>query len=155
LQPTDLRKVVKDVVVSFQPDAARRGVNLKSEVPDTPVEVVADRRDLNLMISNLVDNALKYTPQDGEVTVFASLEERTAILEVRDTGIGIEPRDHDRIFERFYRVDKARSREMGGTGLGLSIVRNIAVSLGGRVSVESLPGRGSTFRVELPTGEEG
>ena len=89
-------------------------------------------------------------PEGGEIEVSLREEDEGAILEVADTGIGIEPRDQGRIFERFYRADKHRSTEAGGTGLGLSIVKNIVAAHGGEVSVESVPGRGSTFRVRIP-----
>ncbi|HOJ14788.1 MAG TPA: ATP-binding protein, partial [Deltaproteobacteria bacterium] len=101
------------------------------------------------ILINLVDNAVKYTER-GSITVRASKQGRTTTIEVTDTGIGI-PREHQRrIFERFYVVDKSRSRSTGGTGLGLSIARNAATILGGAIEVESMPGSGTTFRVTLP-----
>jgi two-component system, OmpR family, phosphate regulon sensor histidine kinase PhoR len=135
----------------------------------------ADREGVREILDNLVDNAIKYTPEGGAVTISWRSEERGArseergvspepqaasppspaaciVLSVTDTGIGIKPADQERVFERFYRVDKARSRELGGTGLGLSIVKHLAQSFGGRVGVESTPGQGSTFTVELPVG---
>ena len=131
--------------------------------------VRADREGLREILDNLVDNAIKYTPEGGSVSIdwrCGSGEERgarseepasgfqhpTVQIAVRDTGIGIKPIDRERIFERFYRVDKARSRELGGTGLGLSIVKHLAQSFGGKVGVESEVGHGSTFTVELPVG---
>jgi two-component system phosphate regulon sensor histidine kinase PhoR len=98
----------------------------------------------------LVDNAIKYTPSGGRVTVQATQSEKFVVLEVVDTGVGIPQQHLERIFERFYRVDKARSSELGSTGLGLSIVKHLAQAFGGNVDVASQPGRGSTFRVELP-----
>lgn len=106
--------------------------------------------DLSLLVHNLIDNAVRYTPPGGEVRVSLRRGERSAILEVADTGVGIPSRDLDRVFERFYRVDPGRSRETGGTGLGLSIVRHVAESHGGNASVTSVLGAGSTFRVEIP-----
>ena len=97
-----------------------------------------------------IRNALKYTPHDGQVWLRLYEEGGHAVLEVEDTGIGIERPHQDRIFERFYRVDKARSRELGGTGLGLSIVKHVALAHGGDASVESTLGKGSTFRVRIP-----
>ena len=104
------------------------------------------------MFSNLVENAVKYTPPGGRVEVTASSDESEVLVRVSDTGIGIPERYLARIFERFYRVDKARSRDTGGTGLGLAIVKHIAVNHGGRVEVDSTPGEGSTFTVHLPRG---
>jgi len=97
-----------------------------------------------------VDNAVKYSNTGGRVAVKLAAEGREAVVEVSDTGPGIGPEHLDRIFERFYRVDKARSREMGGTGLGLAIVRHIAIAHGGRVQVDSALGRGSIFRLYIP-----
>lgn len=112
----------------------------------------ADAEGLHTIVSNLVDNALKYTPAGGHVTIRALAEENHVIVDVEDNGLGIPQAEQARIFERFYRVDKARSRELGGTGLGLSIVKHFAQAFGGSVSVESEPGRGSRFRVVLLPG---
>jgi two-component system phosphate regulon sensor histidine kinase PhoR len=105
---------------------------------------------LEQAIVNLIDNAVKYSPPNKVVRVVARSERENLVIEVRDQGIGIPARDLPRVFERFYRVDKARSRELGGTGLGLAIVRHIAMAHGGTVSVESWEGEGSTFRITLP-----
>jgi two-component system, OmpR family, sensor histidine kinase SenX3 len=104
------------------------------------------------MFTNLVDNAVKYTPPGGRVEVTGGFEGSEIVIRVRDTGIGIPEGKLPRIFERFYRVDKARSKETGGTGLGLSIVKHTAENHGGRVIVESRLGEGSTFTVYLPRG---
>jgi len=104
------------------------------------------------VVNNLLDNALKYTPAKGEVRVRLDAEDGYGVIAVEDTGIGIGPEHVERIFERFYRVDKARSRELGGTGLGLAIVKRTALAHGGRAAVESTPGQGSTFRVFVPLG---
>jgi two-component system phosphate regulon sensor histidine kinase PhoR len=136
-----------------------------------PCRVRADREGFREILDNLIDNAIKYTPEGGTVTVNWRIGESSfhnnvsksnslpapthpvsCILTVSDTGIGIKPADQERVFERFYRVDKARSRELGGTGLGLSIVKHLAQSFGGHVSVQSTPGQGSVFTVELPVG---
>ena len=118
--------------------------------PDAPISVLGDDEALGQATRNLLENALKYTPNDGRVWVRLRSEEGRAVVEVEDTGIGIAPRDQLRIFERFYRVDKARSRELGGTGLGLSIVKHIALAHEGTVTVESRVGDGATFRLVLP-----
>jgi heavy metal sensor kinase len=115
-----------------------------------PVEVDADPSRLKQVVVNLLDNAIKYTPEDGHVRVSVTKRNGRAILEVADSGIGISPTDLPHIFDRFYRADKARSRQMGGAGLGLSIVRSICQAHNGQVTVSSTEGRGSLFRVELP-----
>jgi two-component system phosphate regulon sensor histidine kinase PhoR len=115
-----------------------------------PVVAWADEEAVGQILDNLVDNALKYTPEGGRIRVRWHAENGHACLEVEDTGIGIPERDLPRIFERFYRVDKARSRELGGTGLGLSIVKHLAQAMHGSVRASSVAGRGSTFRVQLP-----
>ncbi len=146
----DLRDVARDCVRLLAPTAEAKGLQLTVELTEEPVRVLGDREALRQALSNLVDNALKYTPEGGKVWLRVRTEERMAVAEVQDTGIGISPQDQQRIFERFYRVDKARSRELGGTGLGLSIVKHITLALGGRVSLDSSLGKGSTFRMELP-----
>jgi two-component system, OmpR family, phosphate regulon sensor histidine kinase PhoR len=114
--------------------------------------VKADREALREILDNLLDNAIKYTPAGGSVAVVWRSSGSMAQIAVRDSGIGIKPEDQERVFERFYRVDKARSRELGGTGLGLSIVKHLAQSMNGSVAVASEVGKGSTFTVELPVG---
>lgn len=146
----DLREVVLASAKTFVAMGQDRGIVVETQVPDAPVAVLGDEEALCQVVSNLLDNAIKYTPQGGRVWARLYLQGAEAVIEVQDTGVGIEPKDCERIFERFYRVDKARSRELGGTGLGLSIVKHIAISHGGRVTVESTPGAGSTFRVFLP-----
>jgi two-component system phosphate regulon sensor histidine kinase PhoR len=99
---------------------------------------------------NLLDNAIKYSPEASQVNIRAFQNEKFLVLEVQDRGIGIPSEHHERIFERFYRVDKARSKEAGGTGLGLSIVRHIALLHGGKTELESHAGEGSVFRIKIP-----
>jgi len=146
----DLRQVLQGVVKQFRPTAEDRGIELKIQVPAAAAPHLGDREALGQLVGNLLDNALKYTPAGGEVWIRLRRQGGETTIEVQDTGIGIEPQDQERIFERFYRVDKARSRELGGTGLGLSIVKHIARAQGGYVTVDSVPGAGSTFRVFLP-----
>lgn len=117
-----------------------------------PVVVRAEREGLRQILDNLIDNAVKYTQPGGRVVVRCREEDGVGLLEVEDTGIGIDTADQARIFERFYRVDKARSRELGGTGLGLSIVKHLAQAFGGNVTVCSQLGQGTTFCVRLPLG---
>ncbi|HEX6963136.1 MAG TPA: ATP-binding protein [Lacipirellula sp.] len=142
--------VVRRCLADYEPQAESRGVVLDANGVDETIEVRADAEGLRQILSNLVDNAIKYTPAGGRVAVSVHAKERTALIEVADTGAGIAPAHHSRLFERFYRVDKARSRELGGTGLGLSIVKHLAQSMAGSVAVKSEVGRGSTFTVELP-----
>ena len=112
---------------------------------------MTDRERLRRILENLVDNAVKYTPAGGHVVVTTTAgPDGSARIEVKDDGPGIEAEHRERVFERFYRVDKARSRELGGTGLGLSIVKHLAESIGAQVTLESEPGKGSTFTVLLP-----
>jgi signal transduction histidine kinase len=112
--------------------------------------VAGSGRDLALLVRNLIDNAVRYTPSGGRVDVSVSAEDGQVVLRVADTGMGIPQRDLSRVFERFYRVDRARSRETGGTGLGLAIVRHVAENHGGEVTVQSELSAGSTFVVRLP-----
>ena len=129
-----------------------RDAALSIEVDSTPVTVSGSDQDLALLVSNLLDNAVRYTRPGGRVKVEISARNGDAKLSVSDTGIGIPARDLPRVFERFYRVDRARSRDTGGTGLGLAIVKHVAEQHGGSVEVVSELGRGSTFVVTLPAG---
>lgn len=149
-ESVDLRDPVRTSVASYRGAAADRGVTLESDLPHEPVVVVGESDGLELVANNLIDNALKYTPEGGRVLVVLRSDGDHAELVVEDTGVGIAREHQDRIFERFYRVDKARSRELGGTGLGLSIVKHVCRAHGGMVRVESSLGRGSTFRVRIP-----
>jgi signal transduction histidine kinase len=118
------------------------------------VRVEGDRARLKQVIVNLVDNAIKYTPAGGLVEVKVRASNGRAMIEVNDNGVGIPAEALPHIFERFYRVDKARSRQMGGAGLGLSIVKAIVTAHGGQVRVESVEGKGSRFLIELPVADE-
>jgi two-component system phosphate regulon sensor histidine kinase PhoR len=145
-------EVVDACLDNYRPAADTKRIQLVSEPPQPACHVQADAEGLREILDNLVDNALKYTPEDGRVVVrWRTAEDSySAVIEVADTGIGISDEELPRVFERFYRVDKARSRELGGTGLGLAIVKHLAQSFGGGVSVTSCRGQGSTFTVELP-----
>ncbi len=115
-----------------------------------PVQIEADPARLKQVVVNLLDNAIKYTPERGSVIATVHSQDSRAVLEVADSGLGISASDLPHIFDRFYRADKARSRQMGGAGLGLSIVRSICTAHGGQVTVTSTEGHGSLFRIELP-----
>ncbi len=117
------------------------------------LEVYGDRQNLSQLCNNLIDNAIKYTPEGGQIKVRVLREQAEVVLEVEDNGIGISPQYQERVFERFYRVDKARSQSLGGTGLGLSIVRNIAERHHGSVGVTSQLGKGTTFVFRMPLAE--
>ena len=135
----------------MSPKAASGRVTLQSRLSSDLPSVLADRDRLVQIVINLVDNAVKYTSEGGRVTVQAQKPADGQIeVDVIDTGIGIPPADLPRITERFYRVDKARSRELGGTGLGLAIVKHLVFAHGGQLRIESEPGRGTTVRVTLP-----
>lgn len=132
--------------------AASKSIAIEIEAGEDPA-VLADPRVLDQVLSNLVDNAVKYTPEGGHVRLAARRDGGRVVLEVRDDGTGIEPRHRDRLFERFYRVDPGRSRELGGTGLGLAIVKHLVTVMGGTVGMTPAPERGSIFRVELDAAE--
>jgi signal transduction histidine kinase len=148
LESFDLRGLVTEQVGALRDAARRAQLELVLE-PGLAVPVVADRVRITQAIANLVDNALKYTEQ-GSVRVAVGERDGRAWFEVRDTGSGIPAEDLPRVFERFYRVDKARSRAKGGTGLGLAIVKHAIALHGGTVALESRVGEGSTFRFEIP-----
>jgi len=150
--PLDFRSVVRESCSALLPAAEANRIRLTWEVPHDPVPLRGEGAELRQLTDNLLDNAIKYTPDGGEVFVSLEHDNGFCVLSVRDTGVGISPADQERIFERFYRVDKARSRELGGTGLGLAIVKHIAQALDGTVSVESELGQGSLFRIQLPLG---
>ena len=148
LEPLDCRAVARDVVASFAKIAARKSIALDSALAPAP-EVLSDGDRLRRILEHLVDNALKYTPDGGRVTVRVAAEGEAVLVSVEDTGPGISKEHLPRLFERFYRVDTARSRELGGTGLGLSIVKHLAESIGATVYVTSVTGQGSQFSVRL------
>jgi two-component system phosphate regulon sensor histidine kinase PhoR len=154
LAPTRLDEVVDSVLGVIAPRARAGGVTVRTEVPATLPLVKADHDRLAQILINLVDNAVKYTPDRGVVTVRGSEAlGKTVSVSVEDTGVGIPSADLPRITERFYRVDKARSRELGGTGLGLAIVKHLVLAHGGELHIESEIGRGTTVRFPLPVAE--
>jgi signal transduction histidine kinase len=124
------------------------------ELPPNLPRVIGNPDYIERALSNLVENAIKYTPEHGKIQVSAMADGDFLQFEVADNGIGIPPEDLSRVFERFYRIDRSRSREMGGTGLGLSIVKHVAQVHGGTIDVTSTPGQGSKFRLRLPIAPE-
>ena len=150
LAPVDLAYVVRQAYQNKQEDAESASVMLEYEGPTRSLEVQGDNEALAQLVVNLIDNGIKYVDTGGHVKVRLFDLGRHAVLEVEDNGIGIAAGEQERVFERFYRVDKARSAEKGGTGLGLAIVKHIAHAHQGTVVVESAPDRGSLFSVRLP-----
>jgi two-component system sensor histidine kinase SenX3 len=148
--PMPLEGLVHDAMDRIRPAAVAAGIELRLEEGALGAMVACDRRQVVSAITNLVDNAIKYSEPPNAVDVTTTVGNGNAVVIVRDVGIGIPSRDLQRIFERFYRVDQARSRSTGGTGLGLAIVRHVAQAHGGEVTVESVEGEGSTFRFSLP-----
>ncbi|HLL71818.1 MAG TPA: ATP-binding protein [Pyrinomonadaceae bacterium] len=148
-RPVRLRALIGEVQTALASRAAERGVTMRNEVA-ADVFVHADARRLEQMLTNLCDNAVKFSAEGGAVTVAHERTPDRDRITVSDTGEGIAPEHIHRIFERFYRVDRARSRALGGTGLGLAIVKHLARAHGGEATVRSTPGEGSTFTIELP-----
>ena len=153
-EEVDFSGLTEETLHTLRAAAARAGQQISDRIePD--VTLTGDRSKLGQIIYNLIDNAIKYTPEGGEIRVTLASEGRNAVLTVTDNGIGIPEDDQAHIFDRFYRVDKARSRATGGTGLGLSIVRQMVQLHGGEITVASAPEKGSVFTVTLPTRREG
>lgn len=140
---------IRQCVERIQPAAAQNEITITTNL-DEDMYVSCSPTRLQQLFGNLIENAVKYNVPKGSVTISAAKQKKTAVIRVKDTGIGIAKEHFDRLFERFYRVDASRSREVGGTGLGLSIVKHLAVLYGGEVSVESEVGEGSTFTVRMP-----
>jgi len=149
-EPLPVRVLIAEAVdlVQASADAAKVPLHVAPEPPD--VDLYCDARQMRSAIVNLLDNAIKYSSAGSPVEVGACVRDDRVAIIVRDHGIGIPSRDLERIFERFYRVDRARSRDTGGTGLGLSIIRHVAQAHGGDVTVQSREGEGSTFTLSLP-----
>ena len=150
LQPIDLRQTLRSVVDGWQQVATIRNLQFSASLDDQTSFVQGDETLLRRLADILLDNAFKYTSSPGEVHLSLEQKAGSSVLTVRDSGVGIAEEDQTKIFERFYRVDKARSRAQGGTGLGLAIAQWIVTQHRGSIAVESRPGQGSTFRVELP-----
>ncbi len=153
--PVAMAVLVAEAVEGFKDQATAQGIRLEVSPISEDLVVLASRRDMVSAMANLVDNAIKYSEPGGAICIHAERRGGRACVSVRDEGIGIPSRDQERIFERFYRVDRARSRSTGGTGLGLAIVRHVAEYHGGEVSVHSVEGEGSTFTVCLPLAPNG
>jgi two-component system phosphate regulon sensor histidine kinase PhoR len=150
----DVLAPLEEAIEPLRPWARERQLTLQVEVPPSPLHVLGAHEPLRRVVANLVGNALKYTPTGGRVTVRVRVEGASAVLEVEDTGPGIPAAERERVFERFYRIDKGRSRETGGTGLGLAIVKHLVMGMGGSVSVTEAPAGGALLRVALPRAPE-
>ncbi len=163
LQPAllDINPVVEMCVESLRPLAERKNITLETERAPEGTRAFCDSEAVHQALSNLLDNAVKYTPENGHIWVSARVVQtdpkapESVEVAVRDTGLGIPEEDLPRLFERFYRVDKARSRQLGGTGLGLAIVKHLARAMGGDVRVESELGAGAKFAITLPVQDLG
>ncbi|HJQ61790.1 MAG TPA: ATP-binding protein [Burkholderiales bacterium] len=149
LEPVDLADVVQYVTSLHRHRAEKKGIALDAQLPAPSPAVRADRRALEMVFGNLLDNAIKYCPENARITMHAIRAGNEVRVSVTDSGPGIEPRHLPRLFERFYRVDAGRSRELGGTGLGLAIVKHLVEAMGGTVTVESAVGAGTTFSFTL------
>jgi heavy metal sensor kinase len=150
LQPVDLRLTLRSVVEGWQQVATLRNLQFSAGLDVPELFVLGDETLLRRLADILLDNAFKYTSAPGSVYLSLELKGESAVITVKDSGAGIPEDEQSKIFERFYRVDKARSRAQGGAGLGLAIARWIVTHHGGSIGVESRPGEGATFRVELP-----
>jgi two-component system, OmpR family, phosphate regulon sensor histidine kinase PhoR len=153
LEPTSVAEIADSVVAIISPRASGGQVKVEARLPLDLPEVLADRDRLSQILINLVDNAVKYTPKGGQVTVEGRVDPAGMVeVTVRDTGVGIPKADLPRLTERFYRVDKARSRDLGGTGLGLAIVKHLVLAHGGELDIESELWKGTSVRFTLPRG---
>jgi heavy metal sensor kinase len=147
-EPTDLTAILKNAADLFMPVAEEKQITLRANLPDDPLILFGDKSRLQRTIANLLDNAIKYTPLGGQITLAAFTHGQLIRIEISDTGIGIAPDETDHVFERFYRSEKSRSSQ--GNGLGLSLCKTIIQAHGGCITVKSQPGNGSTFTATLP-----
>lgn len=149
LEEVDIQGLIQGVIHSLEKNARDKGLKLVGNIQKDIPKIMSDKVRLEQVIVNLIDNAVKYT-NHGEVRLNAFIDGETLRVDVEDTGTGIPEKDLARIFERFYRVDKGRSRDLGGTGLGLAIVKHIIQAHNGKIWVHSLPGKGTTFSFSIP-----
>jgi two-component system sensor histidine kinase SenX3 len=149
-EPVLINLVMAEAAERVREAASQLQIKVALEEPDPPVVVLGDRRQLTSAVYNLLENAVKFSPEGSDVSCVGRIEDDDVVVIVEDHGVGIPSRDLERIFERFYRVDAGRSRSTGGTGLGLAIVRHVAANHRGSVQVESREGEGSTFTLRLP-----
>ena len=153
--PTNLSDILLEISEPARLLAEGKSIQYDQRLPETPLWVSGNAPSLRRLFLILIDNAVKYTPREGSISVVLCASDGAAVTEIRDTGVGISPADLPHIFERFYRADESRSRESGGTGLGLSIAKWIAEAHHGKISVTRNLGEGSVFRVQMPLFEDG
>ena len=152
-QPVNLRELIEDIAANFKELIRQKGHTIEIDFSSNFPEVKVDLEKMEQVFNNLLDNAIKFTPENGRIIIRGIDRKEDIEIQVSDTGIGIPEEHLPRVFERFYRVDKARSRELGGTGLGLSIVKHIIQAHGGKAGVESEPGKGSKFFFTIPKNQ--
>lgn len=150
-KPLDVGRLFTELVAGFEGQASAKSISISTDIPEPPIMIEANRWALEHILVNLVDNAIKYTPEGGTVECCAAREGERVVLTVRDNGEGIPKEHHQRIFERFYRVDEGRTRDRGGTGIGLAIVKHLTQRMGANIDVESAEGEGTTFRFRIDT----
>lgn len=149
LKACSLNPIIRETILEFKEQAQGKNIDVTLDAPEA-INVLMNEEGIRSVFNNLVDNAIKYTPQNGNISIRVTTDENRRVkIEVIDSGIGIDPKYHDRIFQRFYRIDKARSRALGGTGLGLAIVKHIIERHGSKINVQSELGKGSCFWFEL------
>jgi len=146
----DIQETILSSISSLEHKAKKKEISIGFQCIEEDLHIEADREGIEQVLNNLIDNAIKYTPEGGKVSLHACSTSDGIQVDVQDTGLGISKKDQSRIFERFYRVDKARSREMGGTGLGLSIVKHIILSHKGKIRVKSKEEEGTLFSFSIP-----
>jgi two-component system phosphate regulon sensor histidine kinase PhoR len=145
----DINSVIRDVCYLMSSSAKKKDIHIETNISEVP-DIYGDKDRFKQMIINLIDNAIKYSDNGGRVKIGTKFDANKSIIWVEDNGVGISEEHKQRLFERFYRVDKARSRSQGGTGLGLAIVKHIVISFNGKIKVESKIGVGSKFIVQIP-----
>ena len=154
MQPMDLRELGQKAAAAMEGQAKSQGLTLTCDLPEEMPAVTGDPERIQQVIINIITNAIKYNKPQGSIAITGGVEEEQVFLRVEDTGIGVPKADLERLFERFYRVDKARSRESGGTGLGLAIAKQIVETHGGRIGFDSEYGKGSIVTLYLPRTKE-
>jgi signal transduction histidine kinase len=150
LEKVRVSDVIERLLDLYKEKMEQKHFQLEVNIPDSTSLIRADEKQIEQVFANLLDNAIKFTPEGGKLSIDTQEDNSYIRVDVEDSGIGISKEHLPRVFERFYRADKARSRELGGTGLGLAIVKHIVHAHNGKVSVQSQPDKGSTFSVFLP-----